>query len=94
MAATQPLRSTRLPPRLYTRASAAGLRLASWWTDQAGDYAVERYARDITEDWWDRTLFKRGLLGLGTATLPSPSAANAAAHAAAAPTAVNTPKAR
>ena len=25
---------------------------------------VERYARDIEEDWWDRTLFNRGLLGL------------------------------
>ena len=26
---------------------------------------VERYARDIEEDWWDRTFFNRGLLGLG-----------------------------
>ena len=25
---------------------------------------VERYARDIEQDWWDRTFFNRGLLGL------------------------------
>ena len=27
---------------------------------------VEKYARDITTDWWDRTLFRHGFLGLGT----------------------------
>jgi len=26
---------------------------------------VERYARDIEEGWWDRQVFRRGLLGLG-----------------------------
>ena len=26
---------------------------------------VERYARDIQEDWWDRTFFQHGGLGLG-----------------------------
>ena len=26
---------------------------------------IERYARDIKEDWWDRTLFQYGGLGLG-----------------------------
>jgi stearoyl-CoA desaturase (delta-9 desaturase) len=26
---------------------------------------VERYARDIEDDWWDRTLFNRGLTGVG-----------------------------
>jgi stearoyl-CoA desaturase (delta-9 desaturase) len=26
---------------------------------------VERYARDIEEGWWDRHVFRRGLLGLG-----------------------------
>jgi stearoyl-CoA desaturase (delta-9 desaturase) len=26
---------------------------------------VERYARDITEGWWDRHVFRHGLLGLG-----------------------------
>jgi stearoyl-CoA desaturase (delta-9 desaturase) len=32
---------------------------------------IERYARDINEDWWDRTFFNKGLLGLsiGTASL-------------------------
>src|SRR4029077_11700540 len=29
---------------------------------------VERYARDINEDWWDRTFFKRGWLGLTIGT--------------------------
>ena len=29
---------------------------------------IERYARDINEDWWDRTFFKRGLLGLAIGT--------------------------
>ncbi len=27
---------------------------------------LERYARDIEEGWWDRNVFKLGLLGLGT----------------------------
>jgi stearoyl-CoA desaturase (Delta-9 desaturase) len=26
---------------------------------------VEKYARDITADWWERTLFRHGFLGLG-----------------------------
>jgi stearoyl-CoA desaturase (delta-9 desaturase) len=26
---------------------------------------IERYARDIKEDWWERTFFRHGLLGLG-----------------------------
>jgi stearoyl-CoA desaturase (delta-9 desaturase) len=30
---------------------------------------VERYARDIKDGWWDRHVFKRGLLGLGIGTL-------------------------
>jgi stearoyl-CoA desaturase (delta-9 desaturase) len=30
---------------------------------------VERYARDIKDGWWDRNVFKRGLLGLGIGTV-------------------------
>jgi stearoyl-CoA desaturase (delta-9 desaturase) len=30
---------------------------------------IERYARDIKEDWWDRTFFQYGILGLGTGTI-------------------------
>jgi stearoyl-CoA desaturase (delta-9 desaturase) len=30
---------------------------------------LERYARDIEEGWWDREVFKRGLLGLGLGTM-------------------------
>ena len=30
---------------------------------------LERYARDIEEGWWDRNVFKRGLLGLGLGTM-------------------------
>src|SRR5580765_4176098 len=29
---------------------------------------LERYARDIEEGWWDRKVFKRGLLGLALGT--------------------------
>ena len=29
---------------------------------------VEKYARDITDDWWERTLFRHGILGLGIGT--------------------------
>jgi stearoyl-CoA desaturase (Delta-9 desaturase) len=56
--------------------------LRGFWSVQLGNVflyvkeaknpdVVERYARDITEDWWDRTLFRHGLLGLtiGTASL-------------------------
>ena len=54
--------------------------LMGFWSVQLGNVfhyikeaknkdVIERYARDITEDWWDRTLFKRGLLGLGLGTL-------------------------
>src|SRR5207247_4966552 len=30
---------------------------------------VERYARDIKEGWWDRCVFRRGLLGLTVGTV-------------------------
>jgi stearoyl-CoA desaturase (delta-9 desaturase) len=30
---------------------------------------VERYARDIHEGWWDKNVFKRGLLGLAIGTI-------------------------
>jgi stearoyl-CoA desaturase (delta-9 desaturase) len=54
--------------------------LMGFWSVQLGNVfhymreaqnkdVVERYARDITEDWWDRTLFNRGLLGLGFGTI-------------------------
>ena len=49
--------------------------LMGFWSVQLGNVfhylkeakntdVVERYARDITDDWWDRTLFRHGLLGL------------------------------
>jgi stearoyl-CoA desaturase (delta-9 desaturase) len=52
-------------------------RLAGFWSVQLGNVflyvkeakradVLERYARDITEDWWERTLFRHGLLGLTT----------------------------
>jgi stearoyl-CoA desaturase (delta-9 desaturase) len=57
-------------------------QLMGFWSVQLGNVflyikeaknaaVVERYARDITENWWDRTFFKRGWLGLtiGTASL-------------------------
>ena len=51
--------------------------LMGFWSVQLGNVflyikeaknqdVVERYARDINEDWWDRTFFKRGRLGLGS----------------------------
>jgi len=56
--------------------------LMGFWSVQLGNVfhymkeaknseVIERYARDIREDWWDRTLFHRGILGpaLGTAAL-------------------------
>ncbi len=56
--------------------------LMGFWSVQLGNVfhyikeaknaeVVERYARDIKEDWWDRTLFNHGLAGLliGTAAL-------------------------
>jgi stearoyl-CoA desaturase (delta-9 desaturase) len=54
-------------------------RLMGFWSVQLGNVflyikeaknqeVVERYARDIHEDWWDRTFFKRGWLGLTTGT--------------------------
>jgi len=57
-------------------------KLEGFWQVQLGNVyyymrevkktdVVERYARDIEEGWWDRHVFKRGLLGLtiGTAAL-------------------------
>ena len=49
--------------------------LMGFWSVQLGNVfhyikeaknkdVVERYARDIQQDWWDRVFFKRGLLGL------------------------------
>jgi stearoyl-CoA desaturase (delta-9 desaturase) len=56
--------------------------LMGFWSVQLGNVfhyvkeaknkdVVERYARDIKEDWWERTLFNRGLVGpvLGTVAL-------------------------
>jgi stearoyl-CoA desaturase (delta-9 desaturase) len=56
--------------------------LMGFWSVQLGNVflyikeaknkdVIERYARDITEDWWDRTFFRHGWLGLsiGTASL-------------------------
>lgn len=48
--------------------------LMGFWSVQLGNVfhyvreaknkdVIERYARDISEDWWDRTFFNRGLLG-------------------------------
>jgi stearoyl-CoA desaturase (delta-9 desaturase) len=53
--------------------------LEGFWSVQLGNVfhyikeaknkdVIERYARDINEDWWDRTLFNRGLVGLGIGT--------------------------
>jgi stearoyl-CoA desaturase (delta-9 desaturase) len=53
--------------------------LMGFWSVQLGNVflymkearnrdVLERYARDIAEDWWERTLFRRGLLGLGLGT--------------------------
>jgi stearoyl-CoA desaturase (delta-9 desaturase) len=55
-------------------------RLLGFWAVQLGNVflyvkeaknpdVLDRYARDITEGWWDRTFFKRGWLGLTTGTL-------------------------
>jgi stearoyl-CoA desaturase (delta-9 desaturase) len=54
--------------------------LMGFWSVQLGNVyhyvkeahnpeVVERYARDIKEDWWDRVFFSRGFLGLGIGTL-------------------------
>jgi stearoyl-CoA desaturase (delta-9 desaturase) len=56
--------------------------LMGFWSVQLGNVfhyireaknadVIERYARDIKEDWWDRTLFKRGVVGpvIGTIAL-------------------------
>jgi stearoyl-CoA desaturase (Delta-9 desaturase) len=56
--------------------------LMGFWSVQLGNVfhyvkeaknkdVIERYARDIKEDWWDRTLFNRGLVGpvVGTVAL-------------------------
>jgi len=53
--------------------------LMGFWSVQLGNVflyikeaknkdVIERYARDIAEDWWERNLFRRGLLGLGLGT--------------------------
>ena len=53
--------------------------LMGFWSVQLGNVfhyiketrnreVIERYSRDIQEDWWDRTLFRHGLLGLGMGT--------------------------
>ena len=55
-------------------------RLAGFWAVQLGNVflymkeaknpaVVERYARDINDDWWDRQFFDRGLLGLTVGTV-------------------------
>jgi len=55
-------------------------RLLGFWAVQLGNVflyikeaknpdVLDRYARDVTEGWWDRTFFKRGWLGLTTGTL-------------------------
>jgi len=54
-------------------------RLVGFWKVQLGNVyyymrevkttdVVARYARDIKEGWWDRNVFKFGLLGLGVGT--------------------------
>jgi len=54
-------------------------KLEGFWRVQLGNVyyyvreikktdVVERYARDIKDDWWDTHLFNRGLLGLGIGT--------------------------
>jgi stearoyl-CoA desaturase (delta-9 desaturase) len=53
--------------------------LMGFWSVQLGNVflyikeaknqdVVDRYARDIHEDWWDRTLFRHGWLGLSIGT--------------------------
>jgi stearoyl-CoA desaturase (delta-9 desaturase) len=53
--------------------------LMGFWSVQLGNVflyikeaknkdVIDRYARDITEDWWDRTLFRHGWLGLSIGT--------------------------
>jgi stearoyl-CoA desaturase (delta-9 desaturase) len=57
-------------------------RLMGFWSVQLGNVfhymkearnrdVIERYARDIQDDWWDRALFNHGLIGLvgGTVAL-------------------------
>lgn len=55
-------------------------RLMGFWSVQLGNVflylkeaknpaVIERYARDITEDWSERTLFRHGLLGLTIGTV-------------------------
>jgi len=54
-------------------------QLMGFWSVQLGNVflyvkeaknkdVIERYARDINEDWWDRTFFNKGLLGLSIGT--------------------------
>jgi stearoyl-CoA desaturase (Delta-9 desaturase) len=54
--------------------------LMGFWSVQLGNVflylkeaknpaVLERYARDITDDWWERTLFRHGLLGLTIGTV-------------------------
>jgi stearoyl-CoA desaturase (delta-9 desaturase) len=54
--------------------------LMGFWSVQLGNVfhyvkeaknkdVIERYSRDIKEDWWDRTFFNRGLLGLSVGTI-------------------------
>jgi stearoyl-CoA desaturase (Delta-9 desaturase) len=54
-------------------------KLEGFWAVQLGNVyyyirevrkpeTLERYARDIQEDWWDRNVFNRGLLGLAIGT--------------------------
>src|SRR5580765_4637368 len=53
--------------------------LKGFWSVQLGNVyhyikesknpeVVERYARDIHDDWWERTFFQYGILGLGVGT--------------------------
>jgi stearoyl-CoA desaturase (Delta-9 desaturase) len=55
-------------------------RLMGFWSVQLGNVflylkeaknpaVLERYARDITDDWWERTLFRHGLLGVTVGTV-------------------------
>jgi stearoyl-CoA desaturase (Delta-9 desaturase) len=55
-------------------------KLAGFWSVQLGNVflylkeaknpeVIDRYARDITEDWWDRTFFNYGILGLTIGTV-------------------------
>jgi stearoyl-CoA desaturase (delta-9 desaturase) len=54
--------------------------LMGFWSVQLGNVfhymkearnpeVIERYSRDIEEDWWDRSLFRHGLLGLTIGTV-------------------------